>query len=784
MAEGYAYCRMLFDGDEPVDFIYLAVNRAFAKLTGLHGVVGRRATRVIPGIRESDPELFRAYGRVARTGRPERFETFVHALDMWFSVSVYRPEPEHFVAIFDVITERKRAEHALENSVALLQATLESNADGILVVNHAGQIAQYNRKFAAMWGVPEEALEGSEDARVLSLAVDQVADPERFISKIRELYLHPEAVSFDIVELRDGRVFERYSQPHRVGGKVVGRVWDFRDVTDRMKADADVKLFRALIDRVKDGIHIVDPGSGRILDSNESACRELGYSMQELSGMTVFDIAPGLDRAMFEGVGRRIEATGSVTLESKRRRRDGSVFPVEVSLSLVEMGRKYMVAIVRDVTAKKSLEAQYLQSQKMEAFGQLAGGIAHDFNNILAAMLMELDLAWMEPGLSESSKKALAEIKLSARRAADLTRRMLLFSRRQAMEARTLDLNEVLDGVCKMLRRLLGEDIEFDLKRSAEPIWVEADPGMVEQIILNLSVNARDAMPQGGRLTVEVLKRESHAPPPGHGAPHGPYACIAVADTGCGMDEATRLRIFEPFFTTKPVGKGTGLGLATVYGIAVQHKGWVEVESSPGAGSTFRVYFPLREPSSLPGSKTRERAVAGGTERILVVEDEEALRIAMVVCLKRAGYRVNSARNGVEAMQTWDENQGAFDLLVTDIVMPGGINGLQLAEQLARARPGLKVITVTGYYPGPEPPQAGGGFARLSKPFAAEALLEKVRATLDGAPAPEGSEPAAAHPAAHAAPAVEAAAHAAVATHPAAAAAATSAAPAAAHAAL
>jgi two-component system cell cycle sensor histidine kinase/response regulator CckA len=346
-------------------------------------------------------------------------------------------------------------------------------------------------------------------------------------------------------------------------------------------------------------------------------------------------------------------------------------------------------------------------------------------------MLMQLELAELEPDLSANSQKWLKELESSSQRAAGLTRQLLLFSRQQAMEPRTLNLNGELDGVCKMLRRLLGDNIELELKKAEAPMWIRADPGMIEQIVMNLCINARDAMSQGGRIVVEVRSEQRVEHAGANSAHTGQFVCLAVTDTGCGMDLTLQKRIFEPFFTTKPVGMGTGLGLATVYGIAEQHHGWIEVDSAPNQGSTFRVYFPLCQPASSLAGSTAPGLVRGGNETILVVEDEDGLRVAITERLEHAGYHVSTAKTGVEALQKWDEKHAAFDLLLTDLVMPGGIDGLQLAGQLIRAKQELKVITMTGYHTGLGTESLPGTVIRLMKPFTGEALLECVRGRLD-----------------------------------------------------
>ncbi len=385
---------------------------------------------------------------------------------------------------------------------------------------------------------------------------------------------------------------------------------------------------------------------------------------------------------------------------------------------------------------RAALQTQLIQAQKMEAVGQLAGGVAHDFNNILTAVLMNLNLLQGEPGLSPEVREGLTEIEGEAKRAANLTRQLLLFSRRHVLQTRTLDLNSLLGNLVKMLRRLIGEQIALELSGASCDVWIEADPGMIEQVVMNLVVNARDAMPKGGRITLNVQALEvdpAHCAR-NHEARPGSFACLVVADTGDGMDDATQQRIFEPFFTTKGAGRGTGLGLATVYGIVKQHKGWLEVQSAVGQGTTFRVYLPLcpvvpaGEPS-LPKSKFSPR----GTETILLVEDADAVRRATASTLGQLGYRVVEAANSHEALALWPRERANVDLLLTDMVMPGEITGQELGQRLRRDKPSLKCLLVSGY----SRDLAQAGFsphqetAFMPKPLDPAALAEKIRDCLD-----------------------------------------------------
>jgi len=338
-----------------------------------------------------------------------------------------------------------------------------------------------------------------------------------------------------------------------------------------------------------------------------------------------------------------------------------------------------------------------------------------------------------------SQRADLEELVKEAKRGSALTRQLLLFSRRQAMQPAVLDLNSLLDNLLKMLRRLLGEHIEFSFRASPTAVWIEADPGMIEQVVMNLCVNARDAMPNGGRLALSTAAAEvdeQHAALQA-GARVGSMVCLSVRDSGHGMDEATMQRIFEPFFTTKEVGKGTGLGLATVHGIVQQHQGWVEVESVVGQGTTFRVYLPCaRPPQDVLARERAEVKLAGGKETLLVVEDERFLRQAVTSFLRQRGYQVIEAQNGEEALRQWQQHSQNIAMVLSDMVMPGGIDGLELARRLRALRPELKVIITSGY--SVNLPYHGGqlaeGIVYLPKPCDPAELAKTIRTLLDGRP--------------------------------------------------
>lgn len=394
-----------------------------------------------------------------------------------------------------------------------------------------------------------------------------------------------------------------------------------------------------------------------------------------------------------------------------------------------------VLACLEDITQRKLLEDQLRQAQKMEAVGQLAGGVAHDFNNILASIMMHLSWVQMDPQLTAEMRTTLTELTHETNRAANLTRQLLLFSRRQVIQVQRIDLQEVLRDLHKMLHRIIGEQILLVFPEPSGPLWIEADTSMIQQVVLNLCVNARDAMPKGGRLTVSARPVDfSPGFIPAHPeARPGAFVCLSVSDTGCGMDAATQQRIFEPFFTTKEVGQGTGLGLATVFGIIKQHQGWIEVESELGQGSTFRVYLPGAPPAAGQPLPSPSEEIQGGAETILFVEDEASVRKITTLCLRRMGYEVWEAANGVEAVKVWDQHSREIDLLLTDMVMPEGITGLDLAERFRQEKKSLKVIISSGYSTDMIKLGSPGQnrITYLAKPYARDTLAKAIRQCLE-----------------------------------------------------
>lgn len=422
-----------------------------------------------------------------------------------------------------------------------------------------------------------------------------------------------------------------------------------------------------------------------------------------------------------------------------RLRHETKIGPHTLSWSLHPFKDSRVVhAYIEDITERLSLEAQFRQSQKMESVGQLAAGVAHDFNNMLTVIQGHAGILFSRRDSTPEVKASAQAISFASERSAALTRQLLVFSRKSVLQPKSLDVGEVVVTMSKMLARLLGETIHLELERLPDTPAVYADAGMLEQVLMNLGVNARDAMPRGGTVrisTYPVSINEEYVRTRTE-AREGMFVCLRVTDTGCGMDAATKARIFEPFFTTKEVGKGTGLGLATVYGIVKQHNGWVDVESEPGKGTSFFILLPATQDQAEQGAAEAEVALQtrGGTETILVVEDEEILREMATSILQDSGYQVLSAGSGPEALALWEKNRCAIDLLLTDMVLPGGISGIELARRIRETKPSLKVILASGYSLEDFEPdvtlQENSKF--IQKPYTHGSLMRSVRDSLDG----------------------------------------------------
>jgi PAS domain S-box-containing protein len=518
----------------------------------------------------------------------------------------------------------------------------------------------------------------------------------------------------------------------------------------RYRAELEQRALRGHYDylsRFANDIILLAGADGRILEANDRAVSSYGYSREELMGMPLQRLEAPERLAAFEKEWRRTEQQESVIFETRHLRKDGSTFPVEVSARRVKVDEAvFLQSIIRDITERKEaererarLQEQLQQSQRLESIGRLAGGVAHDFNNLLTVINGYSSMAVDALPAHDPLRDSMREVFDAGQRATSLTRQLLAFSRKQLIAPKLLNLNTVVSDLVKMLRRLVGEDVAIitDLASSLEPVFV--DPGQMEQVLMNLATNARDAMPRGGKLIIETQNVEVDEE---YAAAHvdarpGRYVLLAVTDTGEGMSAETLKHAFEPFFTTKLRGQGTGLGLATVYGAVKQSNGWIWAYSEPGKGTTFKIYLPRAVAGESPGGGEHIQSYAGahdvrGNETVLVVEDQAEVRKLMVEGLTQYGYRVIEAGRGDEALTLCGSFPDEIHLLITDVVMPG-ITGPEVASRAASARPRMRVLYISGYTENLIAHQGvlDAGVAYLQKPFTAGALAQKVREVLD-----------------------------------------------------
>ena len=777
MMNGFAYCRMIFDGDTPHDFIYLSVNDAFEKQTGLKDVIGRRVSEVIPGIRETDAGLLEIFGRVAMTGNPEQVEIYVNALEQWFWISVYSPAKEHFVTVFDVITERKQAEELLQIRMKLMEYATGHTLEELLrkTLDEVGRLVDSPIGFYHFV---------EPDQKTLTLQTWSTSTLEQFC-KADEKELHysmdKAGVWVDCVEQRKPVIHNDYaSLPHRkglpeghaavirelvvpilrnerivailgVGNKPqkytdqdVSRVNYLADVAweivEHVRAGQSLQTseaqfhrlaeeYHTLLDNLPDGVVQIAPDY-RIVWTNRSLTEMIKADNAQLQGTCCYSAFWNQKAPCLSCPVSRSFLTGKLEGENITTP-DGRLFELRAVPIFTESGKvESVIEVMRDITEHRKLEDQLIQSQKMESVGQLAGGVAHDYNNMLSVILGYSELALEKLDPAHPLYEDLREIHSAAVRSTDITRQLLTFARKQTIAPVVLNLNEAVEGTLKILRRLIGEDI--DLAWLPETgLWpVKMDPSQLDQLLANLCVNARDAINGVGRVTIETGTATFDAAyctdHPGF-AP-GDYVLLAVSDDGCGMDRDTVGKIFEPFFTTKALGQGTGLGLATVYGIVKQNNGFINVYSETGKGSTFKIYLtrhtdltfevPLKIPASVP---------FGHGEIILVVEDEVSILKLAKRILEELGYTILTAESPSQALRLVKERPIEIELLITDVVMPE-MNGKELSNRLQEACPRLKTLFMSGYTANVIAHRGilDEGINFIQKPFSTESIAIKV----------------------------------------------------------
>ncbi|HLG14591.1 MAG TPA: PAS domain S-box protein [Blastocatellia bacterium] len=645
----------------------------------------------------------------------------------------------------EVITERKRTEGEIERLNRQNELILNTAGEGIFNLDTQGRTTFVNPAGARMLGWDADEIIGQPMHSVLHHSRPDgsayPADECPIYAALQDSSVHQR--DDEVFWRKDGTAFpvEYISTPIREHGEVLGAVVVFKDITERKKVEealrASEERFSIAFNSSPHPMSISTFEEGRLIDVNDSFLRSCGYEREEVIGRTAAELNFWIAQKDRARMTKQLQEQGSVSnLEFTFRKKSGEKRLVLLSAELIELGsERCVLASANDVTDLKLLEEQLRQSQKLEAIGSLAGGVAHDFNNILTAIIgySQLVLARMKPGSPHGAE--LGEVVKAGERAAGLTRQLLAFSRRQVLTPEVLDLNTVVTDTGAMLRRLIGEDIEMRTVLDPNLARVEADPGQIEQVLMNLVINARDAMPMGGKLIVETANVElDHSYAQRHASVSpGSYVMLAVTDQGCGMDAATRARIFEPFFTTKVGGKGTGLGLSTVYGIVQQSGGHIWVYSELGLGTTLKVYLPRVDDTVREAQEDVVEDPPEGWETALVVEDDEVVRQLVTLTLQQNGYNVLEAPDGPRALMICEEHLGPIHLLITDVVMPQ-MGGRTLADIVARQRPDTKVIFMSGYTDSGvvELCNLDAGAAFIQKPFTPSALARKVREVLDG----------------------------------------------------
>jgi len=732
----------------------LWVNAAFTRMTGYSSAeaIGQNARLLKSG--EHPKVFYRELWATIASGKSWTGEMINRRKDgsVYIEEQTITPvldsagKPAYFIAVKQDRTLRRRAEDALRQSEERYRLLAENISD---------VIGLYDLGMNAVYVSPSvQQLRGYTPDEVMARPVtDQLAPGSRDLAMrvFREEMemerggrgdpARSRTLEFEVL-CKDGTTAWTESKLTAVrdsSGSLTGFIMVSRDITERKRVEETLRdtsqTLRTLIDASVLAIVVLDR-EGRVTLWNKAATRLFGWSAQEVLGQPLPTI-PEDKRAEFEEARSRSQAGEDVVYETQRRRRDGSLVDVLRSSAAIFDAQGELagsMGIFVDITERKQLEEQLRQAVKMEGIGRLAGGIAHDFNNLLTVIGGRSYILLSQLPAGHAMRRDLLLIQQTGDRAAALTRQLLAFSRKQTLTPAVIDLNETVSGMRTLLERVLGEDVELIMDLDPSLGHVTADPGQLEQVIINMAVNARDAMPEGGQLTLETRHVDvdpTYARQRVEMAP-GPYEVVSISDTGVGMDAATVARVFEPFFTTKAVGKGTGLGLATAYGIIKQSGGHVTVSSEPGRGTTFRIYLPRTMASESAPVAVEETAARRGTEVALLAEDDANLRALTRDILASEGYTVLESADVEDALRMAERQDGTIHLLLTDVVMPH-MSGRALAEAVKRFRPDIRVLYMSGYtddaivHHGVLDP----GTALLQKPFTPAALARKVREVLD-----------------------------------------------------
>jgi len=648
------------------------------------------------------------------------------------------------------MAEREQAEKTLLKSEERYRSVFGNTGAATVIIEEDMTISMANSEFEKLSGYSKEEVEGK--IKWIEFVVkEDLEKMKEYHGKRREKEREaPKEYEFRFVD-RQGNIKEILNKIAMFPG-TKRSIASLIDITTRKQAEEALReneeKYRQLVNHAPSGILELDIIRNKLISLNDVACELTGYAKEELLSMNLFDLLTEDSKRLFKERVNKISEGGQIneSVEYKIKRKDGQELfcIINSRTTFDEDGRPIRSTIVaNDITdlrrseeEKMKLEAQFIQAQKMEAIGRLAGGVAHDFNNLMTSVIGNANLALMNLKEENLLCECLEEIEKAGERAASLTRQLLAFSRKQIFKPEVLDLNNGIREIYKMLGRLIGEDIELKTILEPELGKVNSDSGHIDQVIMNLAVNARDAMPRGGKLTIETTNVEldkDYFRTHGVEEHPGPYVMLAVSDTGIGMDKETRSHIFEPFFTTKKKGEGTGLGLSTVYGIVKQSGGFIWVYSEPGGGSTFKFYLPRVGSDAEPVKKERTPMEDfSGFETVLIVEDNNALRNLARKILHRYGYRVLDAKQGEDALRVTDEHKDSIHLMLTDVVMPG-MSGRKLAELLKPLYPDMKIIYMSGYTDDSIVNHGvlAKGLEFLQKPFTPEDLASKVREVLD-----------------------------------------------------
>ena len=659
-----------------------------------------------------------------------------HGVEHWMQefITIHKLDENHW-EIFGIntdITDLKKSDDALRESEAKFRSYVENAPLAVLVADEAGRLVDCNPAATELLGYDAAALLG-----ISIKDLHSEADVESALRSFRSLAAEKHVEGEYRFKRRDGTLIWVSLRAVVTGSGL--SIAFCQDITERKQSEESHQRLSTAVEQAAEAVVITDT-KGNILYVNPAFEATTGYAKAEAIGRNPRFLKSSQHDESFYRKMWAVLANGEVwSGRLINKKKDGTLFEEEATISPVRDSNGRItnyVAVKRDITREVTLENQFRQSQKMEAFGQLAGGVAHDFNNLLTVIQGSASLL-LNPQLNPEERASCSrQIVQAAERAAGLTRQLLMFSRKHALQVNTINLNEVVGNMTKMLQRILGEDIVLHAEYDPKIAAVSADAGMMEQVLLNLAVNSRDAMPKGGQLLIATSQEKLVANHPRLPAdmPPGTYVCLKVTDTGCGIAQEVLPHIFEPFFTTKETGKGTGLGLATVYGIVQQHHGWVTVTSQPGQGATFQVFLPASADAPVNSGAATFLKLPRGTETILLTEDEPAVRVLASNILRRCGYTILPAESGVAALEVWHEYRDKIQLLLTDVIMPDGMTGYDLAQQLKSERPQLKVIYTSGYtgdvlskYPALTREQCF-----LQKPYQPYQLARTVRECLDG----------------------------------------------------